>query len=309
LAVPRSIPKSFFKCFVINRKGIPITSFDKNEYPQYTPIRTVLIQEIDFAPIFFIDFKQKTSEETSYSPVIGDNGIISHHDYENSSANEGTVPGGIPGTETNTGLPTYQEGDAYVNSNSNANASGSTDYLVNQMIETIIDNGGTIKDLTVAVAINSKELSEDKITQYRELIAYGAGISTEKVVITYAEFQAEDPPPTVVPNDSNNKSLPEMFGIKAPVLYVTFGGAALLLISFLLIAAGRHRQKKRKEKEKNLSAEAEIQAAKQRLEVPRVVINDTREQVLKKQIKDFSTESPEIVAQLLRSWMKEDNSK
>ena len=38
-----------------------------------------------------------------------------------------------------------------------------------------------------------------------------------------------------------------------------------------------------------------------------IVLNETREQVLKRQVKEFSSANPEIVAQLLRSWMKEEN--
>jgi flagellar biosynthesis/type III secretory pathway M-ring protein FliF/YscJ len=35
-------------------------------------------------------------------------------------------------------------------------------------------------------------------------------------------------------------------------------------------------------------------------------LNETREQNLKRQVKEFSASNPEIVAQLLRAWMKED---
>ena len=41
-----------------------------------------------------LDFSQRSSEEIIYTPVVGDNGIISHYDYDNSSSNGGSVPGG-----------------------------------------------------------------------------------------------------------------------------------------------------------------------------------------------------------------------
>jgi flagellar biosynthesis/type III secretory pathway M-ring protein FliF/YscJ len=36
-----------------------------------------------------------------------------------------------------------------------------------------------------------------------------------------------------------------------------------------------------------------------------IVFNETREQGLKKQIKELSSSNPDIVAQLLRTWIKE----
>jgi flagellar biosynthesis/type III secretory pathway M-ring protein FliF/YscJ len=42
-------------------------------------------------------------------------------------------------------------------------------------------------------------------------------------------------------------------------------------------------------------------------EIPAIVLNETREQGLKRQIKDFSTTNPEIIAQLIRTWLKEEN--
>jgi flagellar M-ring protein FliF len=37
-----------------------------------------------------------------------------------------------------------------------------------------------------------------------------------------------------------------------------------------------------------------------------IVLNETREQGFKRQIRDFSSNNPDIVAQLLRTWIKED---
>ena len=37
-----------------------------------------------------------------------------------------------------------------------------------------------------------------------------------------------------------------------------------------------------------------------------IILNETKEQSMKKQIKDFSAGSPDIVAQLIRTWIKED---
>jgi flagellar M-ring protein FliF len=257
-----------------------------------------------------VDFTQKSSEETTYSPVVGESGIISHEDYDNTSTNGGTVAGGVAGTESNTGSTSYEQDGTAPGADSSASASGSADYLVNRMIETISDNGGTIKDMTVAVMINKSELSQEALEQYRELIAFGTGISTDKVAISYAEFLKNENNNGSENNGSADESIADLLGITEPVLYAAAGGAALLFIIVISVIIGASHKRKRKKRElEHKKADREKEVI-QKADIPgEIVLNETREQVLKKQIKEFSSGNPEIVAQLLRSWMKEDNSK
>jgi flagellar M-ring protein FliF len=258
-----------------------------------------------------VDFKKSSSEETTYSPVIGDSGIISHHDSEYSSVNGGRPPGGVVGVDPNTGTPSYQEDEEEnTNTNSSTSSKSSTDYLVNKMIKTIIDNGGSIEDMTVAVMINAKNLPDGAVEQYRELVAYSAGIPAQKVAVTVAEFKGEEEP-GIKPVEPQTP-LYELLGLEKYVFYAIIGGAALLLIIILivLILIIKHRRKKKKELEMKKKREQLEKEAVTKLNMPgEIVLNETREQALKKQIKEFSTGNPEIVAQLLRAWMREDISK
>lgn len=266
---------------------------------------------VSIAVNVLVDFKEKSSEETTYSPTNGDKGIISHHEEENSSVNGGTIPGGVVGVDPNTGTPSYQEGNEDNKPDSSASSSSSTDYLVNKMIKTIKDNGGTIEDMTVAVMINGKEIPAGTVEQYRELVAYGAGIPVGKVAVTVAEFMNNDKAPRNEPVETKTP-IYELLGLEKHVFYAIIAGAALLLILSLIIfiTVARHKKKKRKEKQEKLARELmEKQAAAKGNMPGEIVLNETREQVLKRQIKDFSVINPEIVAQLLRSWMKEDISK
>lgn len=58
-----------------------------------------------------------------------------------------------------------------------------------------------------------------------------------------------------------------------------------------------------------MAEEAAKQAEQQQNLPGGIVLNETREQVLKKQIKEFTSTNPEIVAQLLRAWMKEGETR
>ncbi|HHX71900.1 MAG TPA: flagellar M-ring protein FliF [Clostridiales bacterium] len=256
-----------------------------------------------------VDFRKKTSEEVMYSPVVGENGIPYHHEYDHSSTNGGTIPGGVPGTETNSGTPTYQEEEEDPDDgDKSANFSGSTDYYVNKMIETIIDNGGTISDMTVAVLLDVAEMPENVKEQYQKLVAFGAGVPMDKVAISNAAFLKEGTTPDPILPTPDPWSLAEWLGIDEKLLILIGIGAALVLLVVIWILAAISAKRKRKLRAK-LAEEAAKQAEQQQNLPGGIVLNETREQVLKKQIKEFTSTNPEIVAQLLRAWMKEGETR
>jgi flagellar M-ring protein FliF len=112
-----------------------------------------------------LNFQQKSSEQTVYSPVIDDSGIISKQQTDSQSSTDGTQAGAA-GTEENVGTPTYQDNGTDAQS-TNSSQSNSTEYLVNQLVESVLDNGGQIQDMTVSMLINSDSLEPEAIEQYR----------------------------------------------------------------------------------------------------------------------------------------------
>ena len=145
--------------------------------------------------------------------------------------------------DPNTGTPSYQEDEEEnTNTNSSTSSKSSTDYLVNKMIKTIIDNGGSIEDMTVAVMINAKNLPDGAVEQYRELVAYSAGIPAQKVAVTVAEFKGEEEP-GIKPVEPQTP-LYELLGLEKYVFYSIIGGAALLLIIILIINTDNKAQEK-----------------------------------------------------------------
>ncbi|MEA4921219.1 MAG: flagellar basal-body MS-ring/collar protein FliF [Clostridiaceae bacterium] len=260
-----------------------------------------------------VDFSQKSVEETTYTPVVGENGIPSHYEYNNTSANGGKVAGGVTGTETNTGVPTYQESDGSVGSDKTASSSGTTDFLVNRMVQTIMDSGGRIEGMTVAVVINNHTLSDEAKEQYKEIIAFGTGISPDNVAVTNAEFlKGEKNTPENANGSQSLFNLIDLLGDKKWYAVAALGGVAILLI-VAIIAMARKKKKKKDHWDTDISKIEMIKKSDEpqnKEELPGgIVLNETREQVLKKQIKEFSEGNPEIVAQLLRVWMKEGDAR
>ena len=278
-----------------------------------------------------MDFTQKNTQETVYSPVVGEtSGILSRQQVDRQSTNGATLPAGGAGVESNVGVPSYQDGDTDEDDNNtqggnngSASESYSNDFLVNQVVETALDGGGSIEDMTVSMMINSRELTPETLEKYREMVAYGVGIATEKVFITYAEFLAK--PETPIYADPG-QLMPQtsVFGLPValPAEVLLYGGAGLgvlilLLIVLLIIRRGRNKKTAGKKaparagdvpEEADEEEELPQQQPRDKRPLPgEIVLNETREQALKRQVKEFTSANPEIVAQLIRSWMREEN--
>ncbi|MDF2684820.1 MAG: fliF [Clostridia bacterium] len=191
-----------------------------------------------------IDFDKKVSEETTFSPIIDEHGIISKQEYTKESTNGGTVPGGAPGTSTN--VPVYQQ-TTDTGTDISANETASTEYLVNQLIKSIQNDGGEIKDMTVSIMINNQNLTPQTLNEYRQVVANCVGIPVGKVVITTAKFIEE---PVVVPEPVVEKDLLIQFLEK--YMYYILAGAGILFILFILlvILLLRSRKKRLAEKKK-----------------------------------------------------------
>lgn len=278
-------------------------------------------QSIRVAVNTVVDVNKKISEQTTYIPAQENGGLIANQDssIESIGGSESSA-GGIPGTASNSGITTYQESVSGSGSGSSSESS-STKYLNNQLIEQIQRDGYEITDITVAVLIDDKALTNNEIAKYQQMVAFAAGISTDKVDITNTSFIAAN-------TGAGEEASRTIFGIDP--LYLGGGAAAALgVIVFLAIKMKKKRQKQQMpEDEEGVFSERKLSGRKglkglqpalvtegapleamvqeKKPLVDEIVLNETREQSLKKQIKDFAAANPDIVAQLIRTWLKED---
>lgn len=269
-----------------------------------------------------IDFQQKSSEQTVYTPVIGDSGIISKQDMDKQGTDgSSSTASGVAGTESNVGTATYEESatvapdaTAAADATASAEATATTDtgsysevstteYLVNKLVENVLDNGGQIKDMTVSILINIDTLTSEAIEQYKEMVAFSVGIDPEKVYISYAEFLPQ--PEVTIPAYEQTEQAEGFTLTKEMLIYggAGLGGLLLIIILLAVLMGGRKRRRAA------AAPEPEQEPVKEPEKAPlpdEIVLNETREQGLKRQVKDFASTNPEIVAQLLRAWMKEE---
>ena len=266
-----------------------------------------------------LDFDSKVSEKTDYTPEGNTNsGVLQHGDATEASGGT-TVDGGVVGVETNAD-------DTYPTGNTNGNGawtenSLSNTYLVDTYKEQVEKAGYDIESLSIAVVVYTDYISEAQRQDLVKLVANAGSVNPDLAdsVVTVTNFAKFDA------NLGNDVSVPVyLFGLTFNQLIVA--GAILLillivLIVVLIITSSSAKNKRRKFEEQVLAASmADAEEGReitdtfnigldgQPVEIPSLTneATDTKDVVIRREITDFARNSPEIVAQLLKNLMKEE---
>lgn len=255
-----------------------------------------------------VDVDKKIRELINYSPQEDTGkGVPSSETFDQEMTRGGENAGGVPGAEANADIPQYQRVQPDGTETSLRNQD-TIDYLVSQLKEQAQIDAGELKDLSISVAINGNGLGELSKNDLTTLIAKASGIDpavqADKIAIVSAPFyqQAVPTPPVV---DDNN-----IFGINKWILIGAAAGFALLLLLILiLVIRSKSKKKKRMATGAYVNEKVEMEPVKRpvvesNLGADLLNIKNERGMELKNKIRDFSEENPEISAQLLRSWLR-----
>lgn len=256
----------------------------------------------------------KTVKETINHTPNGDTnkGIPSSESTQTEITRDASQNGGVPGTQTNTGVTTYGQvqtngNESYVKNQSN------TDYVVNQQKEQSQIDAGSIDDMTVSVTINGKDMGNINESQLKSLIGNAAGISkdiqNDKITIVATPFYNDGT------NTNNNSASGKNNWI---IIGAIASGAVLILLALIVLLVLRKKKKKRASlsqaglealnKHSKMSQEAYLKELmqKQQEEKENQILNLTNEKglELKEKVRKIADENPEISAQLIKSWLK-----
>nr|WP_312577367.1 flagellar basal-body MS-ring/collar protein FliF [Sedimentibacter sp.] len=250
-----------------------------------------------------INFDKKISESLQYIPdEETKTGVPSDTQNEREITGPGETVGGVTGTEANAELPTYPgvtiEGDNIYFKDKNA-----INYLVSQLKEQIEHNPGNIEDLTVAVVINKSNMTDEETNNVKDLVAFSAGVDSSKVALHNMQFYDPDAPPVVA-----NEPLEEVPNRMRQILI--YGGIALGVIAILIFIISIILSKRKKKKSEQIAItkdDDESDDVSWKDIQDEIKLQDTKEQVIKKQLKEFTNGNPEIAAQLIRTWIKGDD--
>lgn len=266
-----------------------------------------------------VDVSRSTQEQTEYSEPAwaadgstGGKGIIGSRVYEyNIGRDTDATVGGPAGTTTNADLNTYvEEGYQPDGQETNLYASGQTDYNVDTKNTKTERAAGVVTDVMVSVSINSETAGNTGTDSLRRHVARAAGIipelETEKISILAVPFYNPD----TAPAGTDDGAL----SIQPWMLYALIAGVILFVILLMIILIVRGRSKKRKAR---LAAQEAAQQQQMLYAMAGMAppegdgqgadimdLRTERSMELRKDVRAFAENNPEIAAQMVRGWLR-----
>ena len=268
---------------------------------------------------YVLNYDKQVSEDTTYTPSHDDgSAMIQHQDNKNASGTDGTS-GGTVGAEPNAD-GTYPTTDTSGSNGAWSQSENSTSYLVNTLKKQIEKSGFTYDSRSVSVMIYTDLLSDDDIAKLTTAVSKAAGVSEEFVSV------ANLPKLSDSTAASANNSFP--FGWSRNQFFIFIAVLLILIIVFMAmyLSVSKAAKRKRRAIDRKIYAAAQLAGESGQVDgffnagtgegqkpIPAEVasLNDanvieTKETAVRREIGEFAHASPEIVAQLLKSWLRED---
>lgn len=272
-----------------------------------------------------LDYDSRSVVETEFRPVDKDNTGVLHHD-KHIESNVGLINGaGLPGETPNADLsPDYptlsgvDDGEQYYYNYDES------EYDVSNTITKIEKDGYDIEKLTVAVAINTAEMTAANREAIALTVARAVGTDLDSVSVLATPF--------VLPNTTGGSTGSD--GVIIPTrpvdsfrntllfLVIALG---IILVALLIVSLfmSKNRKKKIRRRQEMAIAAAQAAAADQGStawnegDAPKEVDfniaslteeagKDSRETILKREIAEFAHTNPEIVASIISNMIREE---
>ena len=267
-----------------------------------------------------VDVNRRVIESTQYEQpegsVVGGGLIGSDKLFWEIIRNGDEPVGGTVGTPTNADIPGYPDFESQLNGDEDyVGVQGERDGKLNTTTEQREVPVGTITDIGVAVTINQNSPNSGamSVEALRDHVATIANIGSEdpssRVSVMIAPFYEENIPAPIIGGILAN--VPDW------AVYAAIGGLALFLVLLIIvILLARRSKKKRLAKQKAaedemMAAEAAAQAiAAAQAAIPPsggadiMEVNTERSMELRKTVRQFAQNNPEIAAQMVRAWLK-----
>ncbi|MDR0223362.1 MAG: hypothetical protein LBI38_07530 [Oscillospiraceae bacterium] len=261
-----------------------------------------------------MDFSDKVTEEITYTPIVGLDGGILRNITEKYGVG-GLLEEGLPaGTFDNADIsPDYPTIPAM--------AAGSDYYLewlresnyeINQKIEQYTDSGMRRVDVTATVLVDSLPLPDADIQMWVKAVADAIGADVANVSFVAVPFPSQPSPGREAAGAGGDST-------RNLLIYIIICLGALLIILFALAIMTSGSKKKRQVSYRGAPpvvsgagqgfVREEYQPAPEPegFELPSLLEeSETKDVVLKREIREFSRSNPEIVAQLIRTWLRDE---
>lgn len=244
-----------------------------------------------------VDTDDLFKEEKLYTPSPDGNntGVINQETKSEEASSSTESSGGIAGTSSNSEIPTYPAGGAAGDSTFSS-TNESTTYLVSQVISQFQKDGAKIESVSIGIAIDKAVFGPEEKEKITRLVAYAVGIEPENIAVENFEFYSPVQDIRVPDKDQTDH--------KKILIYASAAGAALLTVIMAAVILLKKRSKRTHALPAGSAVDGEaLDDLFGREIVPQITpVKDAR----KEQVKDFALTNPEIAAQMIRSWLKND---
>lgn len=236
-------------------------------------------------------------------------GIVSEETWFSEYSGDGATASGVAGADSNADIPQYNTGAGNQADNAYGSTNRSRQYVINQIREQGQVDPGALEDLSISVVINGNDFGGLTLQQLENLIGNAAGMAVEdrgsKITVASVPFYSIKVPEPDVPVVAK----PE---IDRRTLMIIIAGcaAAFLVLLVLLIVLLRSGRKKKKAasasspvvpKAKDTSGKKDNQTTEAGAEI--LNFDNDKGIELRKNVRDFAEQNPEISAQLLKTWL------
>jgi flagellar M-ring protein FliF len=259
-----------------------------------------------------LDFDQTSTSKTTYTSPNGSSSGVGVPSTQSTGI---TVSGGTSGASgvagVNGGETTYTTSSGSTNGNV-TQQNQQTSYLYDTEVKKIESQGGTMTGLTIAVLLNNKtqSVANTDTKALSQIVAYAVGLKdTTNISVQLVPFLT--PTASSVATKTASTALsPLMIEGSAVILAV----ALIAVILLMLLSRGKKRKNQalpslaKGTLDTVLQAEEGGEMSESPLNIKSIeqTIEEAAEKnTIKKQIADFTDDKPELVAQLLKNWLKD----
>lgn len=246
-----------------------------------------------------LSFDRQTVERELLQPQAGDQGVLRQSETVTEVTYGASPAGGIPGTESNLGSPSYVLSPAGGGS-SYSREERRQQFEISRIRETVQVAPGAIKRLSVSVLVN-KPLSETEKESLARVVQAAVGYNAARGdEVTVASFTFARPG---TENLLRKEDLPKSASRTPVWSYAALGLAGATVVgSFLWAFRGRRQLARERERMAAELARME-QSLKARASAPP---RESRVPEAQAEVVSVARQKPEEVAEIIRSWLMEE---
>ncbi|MBI4299538.1 MAG: flagellar M-ring protein FliF [Chloroflexi bacterium] len=255
-----------------------------------------------------LNWDQIESQTESYSPKEGEAPVRTSHEQTEISSQQPLDTANKPAAQAATsngtpGVPVYQNLNAVATPGYYQNTDVTKNYELSKTVEHIVKSPGSIKNLSVAVAVDSAQVADEaQIKTIKDLVTAASGADASRgdmITVTSFPFKdiaaVETPAPLPVPSaiDKYLNYAKTLAAVAGPVLLL------LILRSMLNRSMKRYALP-----QPAVSAQA---AAIAPLPLrPQLIQPDPQKQIVRQQVESLARQQPAMLGHLINTWIEEE---